>query len=188
MKAIDILIEEHNRIWRVLDSLEMAADRLDRGESMPPRFFLEVTEFIQGFADGCHHKKEEDILIEAMIASGMARDEGPIAHVLDEHVQGRALNQQMRKAAQSMEQGSDSAHQDLIHSARAYVSLLRDHIIKEDGRFFPLAEQIIPAAEQDKVNDAFERIEYEEATEGIHERYSAIADRLHEQIAVNALT
>jgi hemerythrin-like domain-containing protein len=182
MKAADILMEEHRVIERMLNSLEMAVERLDRGEAVPPRFFLEVTEFIQGFADGCHHKKEEDVLIKAMIASGMPRDEGPIAYVLAEHVQGRTLNQQMRKAAQEMQQGSESSRHDLIQSARAYVSLLRNHIVKEDSRFFPTAEQVIPPAEQERVTEDFERIEREEIGEQEHEKYLALADRLEEQV------
>lgn len=182
MKATNILMEEHRVIERVLNSLEMAADRSDRGEKVPPNFFLEVTEFIRGFADGCHHKKEEDVLIEAMIASGMPRDEGPIAYVLAEHVQGRALTLQMRKAAQEMEQGSESSRQDLIQSARAYVSLLRNHIVKEDSRFFPMAEHVISPAKQEKVSEDFERIEHEEMGEQVHEKYLALADRLDGQV------
>ncbi|MGE5602975.1 MAG: hemerythrin domain-containing protein, partial [Nitrososphaerales archaeon] len=65
MQATDILMEEHRVIERVLTSLERAAVRLDNGEAVRPGFFVDAADFVKGFADGCHHKKEEGVLFTA---------------------------------------------------------------------------------------------------------------------------
>ncbi len=62
MKATEILMEEHRVIERVLTSLEIASNRLSLGQAIPADFFLKAADFIKGFADGCHHKKEEGVL------------------------------------------------------------------------------------------------------------------------------
>ncbi len=55
-------MDEHRVIERVLTALEKAAGRLESG-LMRPGFFVDAAEFIKGFADGCHHKKEEGVLL-----------------------------------------------------------------------------------------------------------------------------
>ena len=71
MKASEILMQEHRLIERVLDALEIAAGHLERSHAVAPAFFLEAADFIAGFADGCHHRKEEGVLFGAMIESGV---------------------------------------------------------------------------------------------------------------------
>jgi hemerythrin-like domain-containing protein len=79
MKATEILMDEHRVIERVLTALERAAERLEQGGKLDPGFFVDATDFIRGFADGCHHQKEEGVLFKAMTAAGMPTDQGPIA-------------------------------------------------------------------------------------------------------------
>ncbi len=62
MEATHILKEEHEVIERVIAALESAVQKLQAGQDVPPTFFLETAQFVRGFADGCHHKKEEDVL------------------------------------------------------------------------------------------------------------------------------
>src|SRR5450756_440878 len=67
MKATEVLMQEHRVIERVLDALETAANHLDRGHPVRPGLFLEAADFIAGFADGCHHRKEEGVLFGACL-------------------------------------------------------------------------------------------------------------------------
>ena len=68
MQATEILMQEHEVILRVIGTLEIEAGRLAAGQDVRPGFFLDAADFIKGFADGCHHKKEEGVLFEAMMA------------------------------------------------------------------------------------------------------------------------
>jgi hemerythrin-like domain-containing protein len=181
MKATDILMEEHTIIKRVLTALETAAQRLERGQVVRSGFFIDTAEFIKGFADGCHHMKEEGVLFKAMVASGMPAQGGPISMMLAEHEQGRAYTRAMREAAQKLHSGDESARDQVIRSARGYVALLRQHIYKEDNILFPMANQVISQAEQGNVAEDFERVEHEEIGEGVHEKYLALAEALEKE-------
>ena len=182
MKATDILMEEHSVIERVLDTLEIAAERLEKGQPVRPGMFIEAADFIQGFADGCHHKKEEGVLFPSMSAQGVPVQGGPIGVMLSEHEQGRIYTRAMRQAAERLAKGDSQASQEISQNARGYVALLRQHIFKENNILFPMANRVIPPDQQEKVAEDFEHIEHEETGEGVHEKYLALAGALEKEL------
>jgi hemerythrin-like domain-containing protein len=181
MLATQILMEEHRVIERVLTALQRAADRVAEGEGIRPTFFLNAALFIKNFADGCHHRKEEGVLFVAMQESGVPREGGPVGVMLAEHEQGRAFNREMKDAAEKWEKGDLSARAAVVHNARGYVTLLRQHIHKEDNILFPMADRMIPLAKQEEVAEKFEKVEHEETGEGVHEKYLALAEVLEKE-------
>jgi hemerythrin-like domain-containing protein len=178
MKATEILSEEHKVIVRVISALETAANRLEAGQDVPASFFLDAADFIKGFADGCHHRKEEGVLFQSMAANGVPVQNGPIGAMLADHEQGRLFTRGMREAAQRLQAGDRMAVAAVVENARGYANLLRMHIYKEDNILFPMADRAIPVDQQDKVFDGFEHVEHEETGEGVHEKYLALAEKL----------
>jgi hemerythrin-like domain-containing protein len=183
MKATDELMSEHRVIERVIAVLEAGANRLEQNQEVRAGLFIEATYFIKGFADGCHHKKEEGVLFPSMIAHGLPSEGGPIGVMLAEHEQGRVITRQLRQAAESLEAGDATARAEVIKNARGYAGLLRQHIMKEDNILFPMAERVLPPDEQERVADGFENVEHEETGEGIHEKYLALASRLELELS-----
>jgi len=183
MKATEILKSEHRVIERVIGAMEAEVARLEAGQEIDPAFFIQAADFIKGFADGCHHRKEEGVLFKAMAARGLSEEAGPIAVMLAEHEMGRKYTRGMREAAQRYQDGDLSARDQIIQNALGYASLLRQHIQKEDLILFPMADRVIPMGEQERVADDFEQVEHDETGEGVHEKYLALAERL-EGIAV----
>lgn len=181
MQATDILMEEHKVILRVIGSLEVEAGKLAEGRAGRPGFFLDAADFIKGFADGCHHKKEEGVLFEAMVAAGLPKQAGPVAVMLAEHELGRAFTRGMREAATRLGTGDAVAGAEVVRNALGYAGLLRQHIEKENGILFPMADQVIPVARQAQVAEDFERIEHEETGEGVHEKYLGLAEALERE-------
>jgi len=158
MRAVTILMDEHRTIERVLHALERAADHLDGDGSVRPGFFLDAAAFIGGFADGCHHQKEEGALFPAMIESGMPPDDGPIAIMLEEHEEGRRFAREIRAAA-GLPETDPEARRRLISAARGYVRLLREHIEKEDDLVFPMADTLLSPARQEALLQDFGRFD-----------------------------
>jgi len=182
MTPTEILIDEHRLIVEVLDSLEEAADRLDSGDDVSPEFFLEAAEFVVGFADRCHHGKEEDILFVSMTAMDMPQDSGPVAVMLQEHDEGRAYTAGFRSAAEQMKAGDATAAADVVRNVYDYVNLLREHINKENHVLFPMADQIIPAETMKEVSEEFERAVTADEKQGIPAKYKALAENLSDYL------
>jgi len=174
-KPTEILSDEHRVIERVLDALQ-------RLTAVPVNPSLEqwrkALEFFRHFADQCHHFKEEKVLFPALEEHGIPREGGPIGMMLAEHEEGRGHVRSMIDAMERVAQGNGAASTTLMDHARAYVTLLREHIQKEDDILFRMADEVIPEDEQRRILKDFENHEAEEMGAGAHEKYLSIAREL----------
>jgi hemerythrin-like domain-containing protein len=182
LEATQALSQDHRTIERLLDSLEEAASRLLRGERVRPGFFLDAAQFIAGFADACHHRKEEGALFPAMEAAGLPRSGGPISVMLHEHERGRQYTAAMREAAQKLASGDHSAADEVVENAHGYVALLRQHIMKEDNILFQMAQRVLGPDKQHELSEEFERIESAQAQDGSHGKYLALVEALEREM------
>ena len=177
-----ILRQEHEAILGMLDATETAARRLSAGESMEPRLLEGLLEFFQLFADRCHHGKEEELLFPRLMARGMPAQSGPIQVMLAEHDEGRTLIRRMKEAAAAYAQGSPEAGRDWAQAAHGYVSLLRDHISKENNILFVMADRLLTGEDQKELSAAFEEVETEKMGPGEHERLHGLMEQLKSAI------
>jgi hemerythrin-like domain-containing protein len=176
MDAVETLMNEHRTIERVLDALvAFSEDTVRRGTTEKEELARFVT-FVREFADACHHGKEEDILFTAMVDSGFPRNGGPIAVMLHEHDQGRALVQILRARAEQPSAWSDADRQEIAEVARGYSAMLHAHIHKEDAVLYPMAEQHLAPEAMERVGAACAR--YDAAREGSHEKLQALGGEL----------
>lgn len=182
MKATEELMTEHTVIERVLNTLENAVSASSMNKAVKPDFFIDAADFIRGFADGCHHRKEENVLFIAMGKNGVPVQGGPIGVMLNEHEQGRVLTRAMRTGAEKWKIGKDAGKVEALKAATDYVALLRQHIAKENNVLFPMADRAIPVNDQEQVMEDFERVEHEETGEGVHEKYLALAEKLEAEV------
>lgn len=182
MKATEVLIGEHRVIERVLVALEKATRRLDSGEAIRPDYFIEASEFFKGFTDGCHHKKEENVLFPAMVEGGLSYQFGPVAVMISEHDEGRTYINGLRLAAERLQYEESDAKTQVVQQALNYITLLKQHINKEDNILFPMADQVIPTYKHAKIYEDFDHIEYEETGKDIHEKYLQLAARLEKEM------
>lgn len=158
MKAINVLMLEHREIERVLASLEVLADQVERGAA--PGALTGFVEFFRGYADAHHHGKEEHILFPSLHRCGMSLEAGPLAVMLFDHVEGRRLVGLLADGACAA--ALDAAgRQELARTARRYAAFLRHHIYKEDTVLFSMAEQQLAPSECKRVDAesaAFEKL------------------------------
>ena len=100
-KAIDILMQEHRLIEQVLGSLETCVVGIEQGLPAERTTIADYAAFFRGFADACHHGKEEDLLFARMIERGFPRETGPLAVMLHEHALGRARVRALREIGEA---------------------------------------------------------------------------------------
>jgi hemerythrin-like domain-containing protein len=152
------LREEHQLILQVtgvLDSIVSAAE----GGKEPDLVSLDrCISFFRLFVDAFHHGKEEDVLFPEMGKQGVPYDGGPIAMMLYEHGQGRALIRQMAESLPEARRGDDGALGSVVAAGRAYIDLIRGHIGKEDMIVFEMADQVIPGGERVRLCGAYDAV------------------------------
>ena len=165
----DILRAEHQVILAALASLETAAARLAAGGALPAGWWERGIDFLRAFADKNHHAKEEKSLFPALVKAGVPSEGGPVAVMLGEHEQGRALIRAMAAGGSPAERAS---------AGRRYVALLREHIAKEDGVLWPMAESVLDDRAMQAVARAFEAVEAEQGRDASLEHAAAAVREL----------
>jgi hemerythrin-like domain-containing protein len=178
MTATADLKHEHRIILVIMD----AADREGRSIKITGKVNAatldKIVDFCRVFIDRCHHGKEEEYLFPKLEEKGVAREQGPIGVMLQEHEAGR---QRVKAIAASLPQagtGDSQAVAALTANLEAYSALLRAHIDKENNVLFPMADRLFNPAEQQTLLQAFAKHEAEEIGEGVHEKYHQLAHEL----------
>jgi hemerythrin-like domain-containing protein len=161
MKSVDLLIEEHRLIERMLDVLEDSAARLDRGAPVPPARLQGMLEFIEVYADAGHHAKEEDYFFPALAAHGFEPETSPIHALRVQHDSGRALVREMRDSLPGATGGDRAAGRALAATVRDYIALLREHIRIENHYFVEYAEECFTPEEDAALRDRMDAVDRE---------------------------
>lgn len=178
MKATQQLKDEHEGIKLMLNIMETISNDLEKGKELNINHYEKILEFIKGFADKCHHGKEEDILFPSLIEHGMSKEGGPIAVMLYEHQLGRSHIKDLSLAFEEFKKGNKQAINNIISSSTDYVELLRNHIEKENNVLFMMADRVLNETEQSNIFEAFEKLEDEKIGVGKHEEFHKLLKEL----------
>jgi hemerythrin-like domain-containing protein len=161
------LRHDHEVILRALAVLERVAGRLAAGQPVHEWALADLVQFLQTFADHCHHGKEEDHLFPALFAKGMG---DRLAVFLEDHEEGRRYLRTLESRGAS---GTERAA-----AARRYVGMLQDHIHRENEVLFPMADGLLTADEHAALARAYEDVELRVAGAGGHAGLLATLARL----------
>jgi hemerythrin-like domain-containing protein len=124
-----------------------------------------VINLIRKFADGIHHAKEEDLLFPKMEEKGFSPHQGPVAVMLSEHVQGRNYVKGIIDGIEKVKSGDLQALEIIYNNMDGYAELLQNHIAKENGMLFRMADRAFSAQEQKNLLDQFDIVESQAETD-----------------------
>jgi len=186
VKPTDELKDEHQAIKTMLDVLRTISKKLDSGEKIKAQYLEDILEFIQVFADKCHHGKEEGLLFSALERAGIPREHGPIGVMLAEHEEGRSYVQAMKEAVTKYKRGDQKAAAEIAKNARNYAALLSRHIEKEDNILYPMADGRLSADQQRELEKGFAKIEKEAIGPGRHEKFHELLHHLEDEFLKRA--
>lgn len=177
-EAIDILMHEHRLIEQVLGALVATAQEARAGREVSRQRVAELVEFFSGFADRCHHGKEENLLFKRMVERGFSADAGPVGVMLYEHRQGREHVGALAAIGHGDGPLSPAERESFVSHALAYASFLSQHIAKEDQMLYPMALEALSEQDLEELARAYAAFEENVMGAGEHERLHAVADRI----------
>lgn len=180
-RATETLKHDHRIIERVLKVLERSIQRLEGGEPFEPSALAKALDFFQGFADKCHHKKEEDLLFPLLSKRGVPVEGGPIGVMLSEHEDGRRFLRGLREGLEKLDSEPEAAKRLIVENGAGYIQLLQSHIFKEDNVLFVMADNVLSADDQARLSEEFGHLEHRVVGHGVHERYLKLAEELEAQ-------
>ena len=186
MKPTEILSNEHQVILQVLECLDKMAEKALENGKLDADDAHKAVDFIRNFADGFHHRKEEDHLFRLMSQRGFSKEMGPLAVMYYEHDQGRAFVKGMDDAMVKAAEGETESLKAFVENSNGYTSLLRAHIHKEDNILYPMANQAFSENDQQDLLKLFSQVAESSLSEDIPEKYLAMARELSQRYGVEA--
>lgn len=180
MSATEQLKAEHEGIKLMLSILLKIYEKLKSTQELNQEHFIRILEFLKVFVDKCHHGKEEDFLLPAMIEGGVPKDKDVITFTLLEHKEGRGYVLDMSKAFNKLKKGNRQASAKILETVKKYITLLIQHIDKEEKMLFSLADKVLSPAKQEELEKAFEKLEIERIGSGKHEEFHKLLHQLKE--------
>ena len=150
MKCTDLLIREHRTIQRALAVLEEMANRVNAGQEVAPEHVESILRFLKIFADDHHQAKEESALFPELMRAPCAQEHA-FRQMLFEHDQERSL-------VEALEDALYTKHRDeFVFFANRFVTLIRNHIHKEDDILFQHVDRCLSPEQDTRVVAEFER-------------------------------
>ncbi len=163
MYGIEILVDEHKNILRLLDCMSASSYGILKGEDVDVDLFKKYIDMARNYADKHHHGKEELILFKHMVDTMGAVAEKLVNYgMLIEHDYGRLYLTSLDEALDAYRStGDDKLKLDIIANTIGYVNHLRRHIDKEDNVIYTFAERELSDEIKKTVNKETEIFEDE---------------------------
>ncbi|MBD3408107.1 MAG: cation-binding protein [Candidatus Lokiarchaeota archaeon] len=141
---------EHRLIERMIAAMEKEIERIEEDNTADPTFIEVAVDFIQTYADRCHHGKEEDILFRDLKKKALTdEDQALMDELIQEHILGRKLTKELVDAKERYISGTDEAIISIVDVMRQLVEFYPQHIEKEDKVFFKAAMKYLSREEMD---------------------------------------
>jgi len=172
--AVETLKKEHEAIETMLKILDTICNKIGAGDKIAPEHLERIVEFFRGFADRCHHGKEEEIFFPALELAGIPREGGPIGVMLGEHDRMRGLLHGLAETVDRYRAGEEKADEGIVLYATDYAATLRSHIEKENKVLFKMAEMHLSPEEEQELAERFELMEVDKIGAGTHEKLHAL--------------
>ena len=134
---IQILLEEHRNIDKLLLVLGRELDVFDRSEAPDYEIFQAVIQYFQDYPENCHHPKE-DMVFEKL----KARDAAAADRVGDAEADHRVETLRLRRLVEAVEDilaGREFLRQTFHDVVHEFIAHQRQHMDKEERLLFPAA-------------------------------------------------
>lgn len=157
MLSVDVLISEHVLIMRLVDLIRKEAEQIAKTNVVKPNKIMQVTVFLQVYADKYHHGKEEGILFRALSQKKLSEaDHDLMTELMMEHAHARKTISGLKIANENYINGKTDALPDVLQLLTTLAELYPRHIEKEDKQFF---YQVMKYFTQEEKDDMLKKSE-----------------------------
>ena len=136
---IQILLEEHRNIDKLLLVLEHELEVFDRSEEPDYEILQAVIQYFQDYPESCHHPKE-DMVFEKL----KVRDPAAANRIGDVEAEHQVETKRLRRLVEAVEEilaGREFLRQTFHDVVRDFIDHQRQHMDKEERLLFPAAVQ-----------------------------------------------
>ena len=154
-EALQVISNEHRGMWQLTVVLEELCKRLGKADEKPDAaLFGMIFDYIEQYIERVHEPKEEAYLYKAVLERSSEGNE-MIAQFQREHANTPEAVALLRSQLNAVMRHYPEGLAAFRVAVEGYVSLMRQHIMKEESDLFPLARRILTDADWGELNSAF---------------------------------
>ena len=141
VEIIEMLLQEHRDIEKLLDVVEKELNVFDPGERPDYEVINAVIDFFQKYPDSGHHPKE-DLIYEKFKTRAPERA-ASITDLRDEHRKGALRLRRVAQAIDNVLEGHDLLRENVDRIVRDFIDSERKHIAVEDQEISPAIVDVL---------------------------------------------
>jgi hemerythrin-like domain-containing protein len=177
MMPIGPLMIEHRLIERMIGLLKNESARIRATNLVNVEFVLSAVDFIQTYADRCHHGKEENILFRDLKNKQLSPEHARILKELEEeHIKGRQVVGDIVAAKGRYIKGDKTVINEIAQLMDVLVQFYPRHIEKEDKHFFIPCMAYFTKQEQEAI--MAECFEFDRQM--VHKKYADVVQHMED--------
>jgi hemerythrin-like domain-containing protein len=142
-RIIEILLEEHRNIEKLLRVLEHELEVFDRSERPDYEILQSIIRYFEGYPESCHHPKEEMVYQKLKV-----RDPAAAKSVGDVEAEHQVETKRLRRFAQAVEYilaDQEFLRETFDLAVHDFIDHQRQHMEKEERLLFPAAVKALRA-------------------------------------------
>jgi branched-chain amino acid transport system ATP-binding protein len=154
-EALQVISQEHRGMWRLTAALDELHGQLGNPAHKPdPELLNLILDYIEQYIERVHQPKEEQFLYRA-VRSRTGEADAMLAEFEAEHAASPSLVARLRALLHDYAQNYPDGVEEFQAALTEYITMMRRHIMKEEGKLFPLARKVLLEEDWDEINVAF---------------------------------
>jgi hemerythrin-like domain-containing protein len=141
--VINMLLQEHRNISRVLDLIQRQTANLDNRAPVNYRLLDSCFQYLSSYPEKCHHPKED--LVYRKLLSNCPDIVDSLRDLVDEHETLAHFTRNLRRSVAVMQHQLPTVNTRLAENLTTYVDAYHMHMATEERCFFPLAVKRLTA-------------------------------------------
>ena len=136
---ISRLYNDHNRILKILNLLEIQLIGLCRKKTTDYQVMHTLVVYLQEYPEKAHHPLEDE-LYSMIIKSGVVDENDFVKDLIKDHTEIEEVTRDLREIIEDDLYGKSENMDHLIKKLSNFISKQRKHLLTEEMTLFPLIE------------------------------------------------
>ena len=171
MEPSDIISEELEQIYTMLDILEVMHDRLQNNLPINLNDLKKIIRYFKVFVHKSHNKKEEDIVFPELKRCNSVASKDMVKELLSENSLGELYLKTLKEMINNYEKGDIGTKDEIMDTMRKYLKLEKNHVQKEELFILPLCKREISQRKNQEMLKAMIDHDNHDFGEGMHGKF-----------------
>jgi len=154
---VQALDRDHANIAKLLELLESEILAIEVGKTPDYSLLQDIMYYMVQYPDRFHHPKEDLIFTQLLKRYPEARAD--VNDLLQEHIAIGLAGQSFDKLLRISHIDSVEVREQLAAAGFAYIWVLREHMLKEEKKLFPLAMEVLTKEDWQVIDEEVDAVE-----------------------------